>query len=487
MVTTPPAWCFVSSTPDFGINQSQVLADAGPSGDEPQKQRKNKRRDLKSREITTINLIYWEWFQKFHQIRQTGNHPRKLASEITKQDQSRENWTICWDATPPEAQPTSHQNHSPATTLSRSCGWEDPKSTKCHFQFSRTHFQASQFSRTSFELGEHLIPCWKVDIYMSIFVYPPVITHLAPRRKNRPPRRPRWRSCQIPPRKWSCRCRSASGDPPGQKWLWFGEKGHVQLVSLLRFLSPKLKCKDLYEEKKSKGKGKEKERKRKGKGKEESRKRKRKEKGKGKEERQRKDRGKKARKRRGKEEQRKRKRKRKVREEEKRSKGKKEEREKKRKEERNWGKGYGPAWFFPDFGSCLLRFGFVTDHRQKLYTFQKNGERNKREEQNWNQTEERKDGGGKKNNRGRMRGEKDEAGGQSYLPRKRLCLCFSGFVSLTVLMTCLEQPGFGVSCCLGLQFATSIVTFIGTNSHHIYMDLSQNRGTPKSSRLRLFV
>lgn len=105
MVTTPPAWCFVSSTPDFGINQSQVLADAGPSGDEPQKQRKNKRRDLKSREITTINLIYWEWFQKFHQIRQTGNHPRKLASEITKQDQSRENWTICWDATPPEAQP----------------------------------------------------------------------------------------------------------------------------------------------------------------------------------------------------------------------------------------------------------------------------------------------------------------------------------------------------------------------------------------------
>jgi hypothetical protein len=48
----------VSSTPDFGINQAQVLADAGPSGDEPQKQRKNKRRDLKSREITTINLIY---------------------------------------------------------------------------------------------------------------------------------------------------------------------------------------------------------------------------------------------------------------------------------------------------------------------------------------------------------------------------------------------------------------------------------------------
>jgi hypothetical protein len=91
-----------------------------------------------------------------------------LASEITKQDQSRENWTICWDATPPEAQPTSHQNHSPATTLSRSCGWEDPKSTKCHFQFSRTHFQGSLFSRTSFELGEHLIPCWKVDIYMAV-------------------------------------------------------------------------------------------------------------------------------------------------------------------------------------------------------------------------------------------------------------------------------------------------------------------------------
>jgi hypothetical protein len=58
MVTTHPAWCLVSSTPDFGINQAQVLADAGPSGDEPQKQRKNKRRDLKSREITTINLIY---------------------------------------------------------------------------------------------------------------------------------------------------------------------------------------------------------------------------------------------------------------------------------------------------------------------------------------------------------------------------------------------------------------------------------------------
>ena len=145
-----------------------------------------------------------------------------------------------------------------------------------------------------------------------------------------------------------------------------------------------------------------------------------------------------------------------------------------------------PGFFLILVVVCFVLASLRITDRNYIHS-KKNGERNKREEQNWNQTEERKDGGGKKNNRGRMRGEKDEAGGQSYLPRKRLCLCFSGFVSLMVLMTCLEQPGFGVSCCLGLQFATSIVTFIGTNSHHIYMDLSQNRGTPKSSRLRLFV